>query len=394
MPPFAASLNHKARYLAKHHLESLIQLLIHEGYTVIGPVMRDDVIQMDAITSASDLAQGYEDQQSPGRYRLSSEPGQLDYNYVVGPDTAKRWFFPPEQLLFSIHVDGEKFVPNQTLPAAPKLALLGLRPCDLAAIEVQDRVFGYGVDQPSPYRCESDRYYCQTREQSLLIAINCTQPGGTCFCDSWGTGPAATSGYDLAMTELWAGLIIRAGSDSGHALLNHLQTRIPTDSELELEQMKLERAREHMGRKLETDGLPKLLNENIEHPHWLNMAGRCLGCGNCTMVCPTCFCSTVSDNNDLETGSVSRTRQWESCFNHQFTYTTAGPVRSSIRSRYRHMLRHKLATWWEQFGTSGCVGCGRCITWCPVGIDMTDVIKTLQHSVSRQQPTPESEAMV
>ncbi len=142
--------------------------------------------------------------------------------------------------------------------------------------------------------------------------------------------------------------------------------------------LKLERAREHMGRQLETAGLKELLDQSLDFPEWNDVAQRCLSCGNCTMVCPTCFCCTVTDTTDLTGAMVTRTRQWESCFTHQFTYTHSGPERSTIRGRYRHWMRHKLCTWWDQFGTSGCVGCGRCITWCPVGIDLTEEARRLR----------------
>jgi ferredoxin len=234
---------------------------------------------------------------------------------------------------------------------------------------VQDRVFG-SLDERQ-FRCELNAYYKQARQNATIVAVNCTRPGGTCFCASMGTGPRATEGFDLAMTELRRGLVIEVGSPRGAELLRDLPTREPSAAELELEEVRLEQAQARMGRHLDTEGLPELLNRNVEDSAWDDAAQRCLGCGNCTMVCPTCFCSTVVDSSGLDGREVSRTRLWESCFTHQFSYTTAGPVRSSVRARYRHWLRHKLSTWHEQFGTSGCVGCGRCITWCPVGIDLT-----------------------
>jgi ferredoxin len=250
---------------------------------------------------------------------------------------------------------------------------------------VHDRVFG--TADKGHFRCESDSYYREARQSALILAVNCTRPGGTCFCASMGTGPQATEGFDLAMTELGRGFVIEAGSSRGAQLLDDLPAREPSSAELELAEVRLEQARSRMGRRIDTRDLAQLLNENIENPVWEAVAKRCLGCGNCTMVCPTCFCSTVVDSTSLDGRTVSRMRQWESCFTHQFSYTGGGPVRSSIRARYRHWLRHKLSTYHEQFDCSGCVGCGRCITWCPVGIDLTKEAAAIRDGQLSAEPS-------
>lgn len=367
-------------FLPKAELGSLVNGLSSEGYTVIAPMAVEGVIQLKPITEAAQIARGWRDDHAAGEYRLT--PGDPDtyFDYVVGPDSAKRFFFPSEQRVFSLHIKGERFEVDAVQPRAPKLAILGLRPCDLQAIAIQDRVFGVG--DGATFRCESETYYRQAREQALLIAVNCTRPGGTCFCDSWQTGPQVQPGqsYDLALTELGAGFVMHAGSDKGEAVVKWLPTREPSEAELELEKLKLRDARRHMGRSIEPMAVREALAQAFEHPRWDQVARRCLSCGNCTMVCPTCFCSTVSDSNDLTTDQVARTRRWESCFTHQFSYTTAGPVRQTIRGRYRQWLCHKVSTWWEQFGSSGCVGCGRCITWCPAGIDLTEEASAIARS--------------
>ena len=308
------------------------------------------------------------------------------FQYGVGADSAKRLLFPPVHPLFHMHVEGQEFRFDSGPDKPPTLALIGIWPCDVAAIQVQDRIFMEGT------RCEIDAYYAKTREQMLLVVVNCTHPGGTCFCASMGTGPGASNGgYDLALTELRSGFVVKVGSARGAQIVGRLSARLPTPSETELAEVRLEQAREHMGRRMERRGLKQLLDDNIEHPRWQQTARRCLACGNCTMVCPTCFCSSVVDSSDLE-GGVARTRVWDCCYTHQFTYTTAGPVRASIMARYRHWLRHKLCTWHDQFGVSGCVGCGRCITWCPVGIDLTEEIAAIR-STARPAATEPTEVM-
>lgn len=140
------------------------------------------------------------------------------------------------------------------------------------------------------------------------------------------------------------------------------------------------RTAETLTRTLDTDGIRDLLFDNLDHPRWDEVASRCLACTNCTLVCPTCFCSTVEDTTDLTGGVAERWQTWDSCFTMDFSYIHGGSVRKTHRARYRQWLTHKLASWIDQFGTSGCVGCGRCITWCPVGIDLTEEVRALRES--------------
>jgi len=362
------------RFLPRTAFSDLVGALFSRGYTVIAPTVRDGTISYRPITAVEQMAHGLSDKQDAGIYRLAPGDPDLMFEAAVGFDGPKRYLFPPSQRLYQFHIEKEQFVLDAGPPQVPKLAFLGVRPCDLAAIRTQDRVFGAG--DPQTLRCESDNYYLEARRQALLVAINCTHPGGTCFCASMGAGPEALGDFDLALTELRGGFLISSGSPEGVEIAAGLPTREPSSAELELAELKIKGAREHMGRKLDTRDLKKILDESLEHPQYEDAAKRCLSCGNCTLVCPTCFCATVTDSTDLDGGQpgggkATRSRHWESCYTHQFTYTTAGPVRNTIRGRYRHWLRHKLCTWFDQFGESGCVGCGRCITWCPVGIDLT-----------------------
>ncbi len=143
---------------------------------------------------------------------------------------------------------------------------------------------------------------------------------------------------------------------------------------------------------MDTENLRDLLLSNLEHPRWDDVAQRCLSCTNCTMVCPTCFCASVSEVSDLTGDQVQRVRQWESCFNIDFSYTAGGTVRGDTRSRYRQWLTHKLASWHDQFETSGCVGCGRCITWCPVGIDLTEEVAAIRDQPAARRSLPVAQA--
>ncbi|HEU4729406.1 MAG TPA: 4Fe-4S dicluster domain-containing protein, partial [Kofleriaceae bacterium] len=255
-----------------------------------------------------------------------------------------------------------------------KVAFIGARACELAAIAVQDRVLRDGAHPDADYRAR--------REDVFVLAVHCGSPAGTCFCVSMGTGPRARQGYDLAATELLDRtghrFVVEVGSDRGAAILGRVASRPAGADDTAAAAAVTDDAASRMGRTMQTAGLRDALMDNLEHPRWQAVADRCLGCTNCTMSCPTCFCTNVEDTTDLSGDHATRTRRWDSCFTADFAYVHGGSVRPSLRARYRQWLTHKLATWHDQFGTSGCVGCGRCITWCPVGIDITEEVAAIR----------------
>jgi ferredoxin len=263
----------------------------------------------------------------------------------------------------------------------PKYAFLGVRACELSAIAVQDRVFLEG-----PY---IDRAYAERRERAFLIAVNCGQAASTCFCTSMSTGPRAQGGFDLALTELPNPerhlFVVEVGTERGAEILAGLGCEPATRAEIDEAAEIVERTAASMGRTLDVDGVRELLQGNLEHPRWDHVAERCFSCANCTMVCPTCFCSTVEDTTDLSGAQAQRRRRWDSCFTLDFSYLGGLPARASTKSRYRQWLTHKLSTWYDQFESSGCVGCGRCITWCPVGIDLTHEVDAIRTDDRREK---------
>ncbi|MBI3647812.1 MAG: 4Fe-4S dicluster domain-containing protein [Actinobacteria bacterium] len=355
------------RFLDEEGFGRLMALLAARGYVVIGPTVRDGAIVLDRIDGAKDLPRGIREAQGPGAYRLEATGDHQLFAWSHGPDSAKRFLFPPREVLSTAtRLEGELRVDPAPLPEV-RYAFVGLRSCDLHAIEVQDRVFAI-----------ADPAYRKRREESFYVGVNCGHPGGTCFCDSMGTGPRCAAGFDLALTELGGGFTVEPGTARGEELLSELGSREATGAEAAAAAAVTDGARERMGRRLETDDLPGLLYRNREHPRWDQVASRCLTCTNCTMVCPTCFCNDVVDGISLDGTEATRTREWASCFSEEFSHMAPGDVRKSARSRYRQWLTHKFASWIDQFGTSGCVGCGRCITWCPVGIDVTEEIAAIR----------------
>ena len=328
------------------------------------------------MNSADDLPIGYIDEQDSGVYRLKKQKEQTLFSYVVGPHAWKNFLFPPALRLWSAKRSNKGFSITAEENVSPKFAFIGVRSCDIHAISIQDKVFTGG-----PY---TDASYKLRRADTFILAVNCGRSGGTCFCASMNTGPKATFGFDLAVTEIIEEnahyFLTEAGSERGAEMLREIPTRKACKEEKETADDLLKATADNMKRRLDTTNIKDLLYRNYEHPRWDAVAARCLTCANCTMVCPTCFCTTVEDVTDLTGEHAERWRKWDSCFTRDFSSIHGGSIRQSAKSRYRQWMTHKLASWIDQFGTSGCVGCGRCITWCPVGIDITEEVRAIRES--------------
>lgn len=372
LPPGMAAVG-EVVVVDREGLAELVSMLRADGRTVVGPTVRDGAIVISELRGIEDLPEGWTDRHEAGRYRLERRNDRALFGYVVGPQSFKASFFVPRNVLLRARRKDGSFVVLGQDKQIPRLALLGARSCDLAAIGVQDRVF----------RDDSfvDADYTARRSDVFVVAVQCGQAGGTCFCVSMGTGPRATRGFDLALTELLDGehrFVVEVGSEAGAAVVARLPHRAATADDRAAADRASTHAAAQMGRTMDPAGLKELLYANLEHPRWDDVAARCLSCTSCTMVCPTCFCATIEDTTDLSGDEAERARRWDSCFTVGHSWVHGGAVHTSIKSRYRQWLTHKLASWIDQFGTSGCVGCGRCITWCPVGIDVTEELAAIR----------------
>jgi len=360
-------------------IQQLFSVLLDRGYVLIGPTIRENAIVYDEITSASDLPVGFTDIQNGGAYRLGKRNDKAFFGFAAAANSWKSFLLTPKERMWSAKRERFEIQTNTTKP--PKYALIGVRACDLKAIAVHDKILLNGN--------YIDHAYLTRRQRALIVSVSCGQPGGTCFCASMGTGPKSASGFDLDLTEVLDGkghyFVLEVGSESGAKIIEELPKRQAAPQELKAAERVVADAAAHMGRTLDTSDINHLLYRNYEHPKWDDIAKRCLTCGNCTLVCPTCFCTTVEDTTDLSGMEADRVRRWDSCFTLDFSYIHGGSARSTTRSRYRQWMTHKLATWVDQFGVSGCVGCGRCITWCPVGIDITEEAGIIRGSDFKQR---------
>jgi sulfhydrogenase subunit beta (sulfur reductase) len=361
--------------LPKPGLDGLLANLRHMGYQTLGPQVKDEAIVYGPLQGMDELPRGYVSEQDAGRYRLVHTGHERYFDVTPGACTWKQFLFPPLSQLAAFRQTKEgQWQLEAEAGEILSYAFVGVRPCELAAIQVQDRVF-LREDW-------SDPIYRVRRQGAFILAVNCLHPGGTCFCASMGSGPKAGSGFDLCLTELDDVFVIEIGSETGRMALERLQVHPASAFWLRAVQNGLEEAAQKMGRTLpEPDELPDLLLNNLEAERWEDVARRCMSCTSCTQVCPTCFCWDTRDFSDLGGETARRERVWDSCFNPDYSYVAGGNTRPNTRSRYRQWLTHKFGSWQAQFGTRGCVGCGRCITWCPAGIDVTVEVAAIREEV-------------
>ena len=360
-------------FLPHEQLQALIATLLTLGYACVGPQVRDGAIVYDQLTQATQLPWGIRDHQSPGAYRLETLSENKAFSWANGPQAIKPILFKPSETVWRVARDATgKLVFNSHIAEELPVAIFGARACDLAAMAIQDKVF--------LSKAHADPRYRARRESLFVVAVNCTYSSSNCFCVSAGTGPAVSNAFDLLMTELDNGFVIRSGSDRGQAVLAALGLGEATKQQADTGTKHVQEAANMQTKRIPLDnksGLRDLLFSNLNHPRGEEVAERCLSCGNCTAVCPTCFCHSEVDKPSLDGTSSEHQREWDSCFTAGHSLLGGKPVRGDTRERYRQWLTHKVGSWFDQFDTSGCVGCGRCVTWCPVGIDLTEELAAI-----------------
>jgi sulfhydrogenase subunit beta (sulfur reductase) len=355
----------EAGFLPRARFQVLLDALHQAGYRCVGPQARDGAIVYDTLGKVGELPQGIHDLQNPGQYRLEQTASPRYFGWANGPQALKPFLFTSHEPLWrSERSTGAEIRFIEINPPADLIAVIGVRACDLAALRLQDRHFLEGAFV--------DPYYAARRKNVFLVAVHCVHPAETCFCVSTGDGPHATQGFDLALSELDDGYLVQAGSDKGSTIAAKLPLVPATDAHRQTADLEMQAAARQQTRSLPSRNLRDALFANLEHPRWENLAERCLSCGNCTSVCPTCFCHSETDATVLDGHQSLHARQWDSCFTQGHSYIHGMTIRADTRTRYRQWLTHKLGSWHDQYGRSGCVGCGRCIAWCPVGIDITE----------------------
>jgi len=366
--PVDLSKDRTLNFLTREALQSLLDLLITSNYQCLGPVKEDNIIQYRSISSINELPAGIVNHQSPGHYELEQTNKPYFFKWNHGPQALKPLCFAPKETLWTekLNINGDISY-DANIETPQRTAVLGVRACDIAALKIQDQHF--------LQKSEPDPHYQARRDNLLLIAIDCSTSANTCFCSSTGDGPAIQNNIDIGLSEISEGFLIWAGSETGKKLIAQLDTQTVTAEQIEQMNLSTHSAKEEQQRQLPNNIKHLLSNEKQNHKHWEDIAKRCLSCGNCTAVCPTCFCYSTDHEMSLDGLSAKNVRHWDSCFSSTHSGLGNFVIRTNTSQRYRQWMTHKLAGWFEQFGRSGCTGCGRCISWCPVGIDITEEAK-------------------
>lgn len=355
-------------------LQHLLDVLKKRGFAVIGPRRHGDRILYSRMEHIDELPRSVSDQQGPGVYRLHPTTEPTYFGFHVAANSWKEWLYPKHETLAAYDSEWQvaDFKKPQGLTSEPA-AFLGVKACELDALHSLDSAL-----------LGRDEAYTRRRQRALIIGVHCQTATENCFCASRGSGPEFGQGFDLLLTERYQNdvhdFLIESGSARGASILDDLADCLSpaTDADLTKRQQQLRDLAAAMQKQLPTDRLSEGLSQHSDLPNFQKMEDICIACGNCTMVCPTCFCATIVDRSpELKPQKLHRERQWDSCFNLDFSYIHGHYQRPSVAARYRQWMMHKLVYWQTQLGTNGCVGCGRCTTWCPVGIDFVAVAREL-----------------
>lgn len=367
-------MNDKISYFLPHkELQKLIIALEKAGFSCVGPQVRDGAIVYDVLNHVDQLPWGIRDHQSPGSYQLENISEQKAFAFSNGPQAIKPILFKPQEPVWKVVRNSEgKLIFQPHHPNEQPVAIIGARSCDLVAMSIQDKVF-----IENKY---IDERYNKRRETLFVVAVNCTYSSDNCFCVSAGTGPEVQNPFDILMTEIDDGFVVQIGSKGGQAIIDNMNLQTTHISQCAIAKKNVDLAGAMQTKRIPLDnsrGLRDLLFANLDHPRWEEVAERCLACGNCTSVCPTCFCHSEGDHPSLDGSTSEHQREWDSCFTTGHSDLNGKILRDDIRKQYRQWLTHKVGSWFDQFDTSGCVGCGRCLTWCPVGIDITEELAVI-----------------
>ncbi len=289
-----------------------------------------------------------------------------DFDTLLPRDTLKKYQFLPADQVLAYTKEARMVEVRGAAVEADETVVLGSRPCDAFAVRSLDGVF---TTEPAfdPYRVR--------REKTTIVSMSCHQPAETCFCTSAGIGPDSTEGSDLLLTEVSGGFFVEVVTEKGRELVATCREYFTEAGEEGTGERNRAGAllREKVTREAQYEAVRRVLDrpETFSHEEWEKIGQTCIGCGVCTFLCPTCHCFDIVDEPVLDRGS--RWKIWDACQFADFTLEASGHnPRDRQYKRYRNRVFCKFKYYIDFYQMTGCVGCGRCIRYCPVGIDITE----------------------
>jgi len=333
------------KVLDKRNISNLLETLMEEC-EVYAPVDTGKVIRFSKIASADEA--------------------KLDYqNTKIAP---KEIVFPQTEVLFTIEKENETVKVKESTEDIGERVLFGVRPCDSKGLVLLDKLYTSGEHLDTPFM--------RKMEKTAVVGLACTSPRSTCFCSSMGGSPFATEGMDLLLVDAGDEYLIETISPRGERLLENVQCLRDAGDEERDRIDELRQEAEGKLTKLSIDDITEKLEGMFEDPVWEKAYQKCVNCGICSFVCPTCWCFDMVDEE--ESGGVKRCRLWDTCQFTIFTLHGSGHnPRPTGKERMRQRIMHKFSYYPTEFGELACVGCGRCVVECPVNLDIREIVETI-----------------
>ena len=301
-------------------------------------------------------------------YKKIDRPDEVDLSASNPQKPAKEVFFPQSETMFRYEKAGKQHQVISTEEVERKRVILGARPCDIQAVLLIDQVFS-GKEY-------TDVYYVNKRKATTIIGMGCDHPLSTCFCSSMKGGPFSREGSDLFLIDLGEAYLVELLTGKGTAFQNNKFLKEADTKEINLAKEIEEKASKKTDDSLSVVGIEKRLDQMVENPFWERVQEKCIGCRVCTYLCPTCHCFDIAD--EVLTNKGQRVRNWDSCLSSLYSQETSGHnPRPTNRERTRQRIMHKFNYFPKNFDRIACVGCGRCILYCPANFDIRQTIKEI-----------------